>query len=136
VRVVVYGIAGLIISTLAVFWTLESRNDSDSRPRSTSVPHFQTVTVRRVAFTEEPVVSRGQDPMWVQLEHGTIPDDVKQLHVLTDEDCTPDAAGVSHCLNRVRFQTAGGWGSASIRHHHKMSEESCLAPGEIVEIAA
>jgi hypothetical protein len=100
------------------------------------VPHFQTETVRRIAFTQDPIISRGQDPMWVQLEHGMIPDDVNQLFILTDEDCTPDADGVSHCLNRVRFQTAAGWGSASIRHHHKMSEESCLAPGEIVEIAA
>jgi hypothetical protein len=136
VRAVVYGVVGLIFTTIAVILIVESRAGSGTRQGSVSVPNFQTGTVRRVAFTEEPVVSRGQHPMWVQLQHGTIPAEVKQPHFLTAEDCTPDAEGVSHWLNRVRFQSASSWGSASIRHHHRMSEESCLAPGEIVEVVA
>jgi hypothetical protein len=130
------GIAGLVIALLAVIWITDARNDARTELDTAPVPHFQTATERQIAFTDAAQVSRGQDPMLVQLDSGTIPADVTRLTVLTDEDCAPDQDGVSHCLNRVRFETAQGPGEAAIRHHHRMSEESCLAPGEVVVIAA
>jgi hypothetical protein len=51
--------------------------------------------------------------------------------VLTDEQCQPDAAGVSHCLNTIRL-TSGQ--TIAVRHPHRMSEVPCLAPGERVTV--
>lgn len=101
----------------------------------TPVPHYQADTVK-VRITEEAQVSRGQQPYLVQLESGVIPPEVTHLRVLTDENCQPDADGVSHCLNRVAFTTADGEGEAVFRHRHKMSEEPCLTPEQTVELVA
>ena len=115
---------------LAVMFSLQGRGaDVDPTP----VPHFNTADVR-IEFTDTAVVSRNQDPVYVQLETGVIPPDVSLLTVLTDEDCTPDEQGVSHCLNRVEYPTASGVEYAALRHHHKMAEEPCLTPGQTLEI--
>jgi len=111
------------------------RQDSHADP-GTAVPHFQTALERRVMFTDTAQVSRNQDPVYVQLVSGAIPPDATRLTVLTDENCAPDREGVSHCLNRVAFQTTQGSGEAVLQHHHRMSEESCLAPGESVVIVS
>jgi hypothetical protein len=116
--------------TLAIVFSVQSSGvTSDPTP----VPHFSDADVR-IEFTDGPVVSRNQDPVYVELESGVIPEDVSVLTVLTDEDCMPDADGVSHCLNRVEYATASGAQYAALRHHHKMSEEPCLAPGQTLEI--
>lgn len=88
----------------------------------------------RVEITEDPVLSRGQDPVRVQLESGTIPDDVSHLRVMFDGQCQADNDGVSHCQNPVEFDTAGGTGTAVLRHHHRFSEEPCLLPGTTLEL--
>lgn len=99
----------------------------------TPVPLLRTADVR-VQITDDAVVSRNQDPVYVQMESGEIPSDVTFLRVLTDEDCTPDEDGVSHCLNRIEFDTDSGAQNAALRHHHKMSEEPCLTPGQTLEL--
>lgn len=99
----------------------------------TTVPHFEFADVR-VQITDEPVVSRHQDPVYVQLEYGEIPPEVTHLTVLTDENCMPDEDGISHCLNRVEFETAEGRQEAGLRHHHNMSEVPCLAPTQTLEL--
>ena len=128
-----------ILSALAVFsigaaaYFTMTADDSATDAANTPVPHFRTADVR-VQITDDAVVSRNQDPVYVQLESGVIPDNVTFLHVLTDEDCTPDAEGVSHCLNRIEFETDSGIQQAALRHHHKMSEEPCLTPGQTLEL--
>ena len=97
-----------------------------------SAPHFQTAPHVNVRITDEPQVSRDLDPVLVTLYDGAIPDDAANITVLSDENCQPDADGVSHCLNRVQFETAGGSGHATLQHHHRMAEEPCLAPGQMV----
>lgn len=116
--------------TLAVVFSMQGQ---DAEVDPTPVPHFNNADVR-IEITDDPVVSRNQDPVYVQLETGVIPADVSLLTVLTDEDCTPDEQGVSHCLNRVEYPTASGTQYASLRHHHKMAEEPCLTPGQTLEI--
>jgi hypothetical protein len=134
-KLFLYAFVGVLM-TVAVVGLILSADDSGSASTSaTAVPHFQSTALRTVAFTANAQVSRGQDPMLVQLVDGTIPGDVRVLHVVTDENCTPDASGVSHCLNRVRFVTSRGTGEATLQHHHRMDEESCLAPGETVKLA-
>jgi hypothetical protein len=53
--------------------------------------------------------------------------------VLTDENCQPDAAGVSHCINRLH---APGGVRIVVRHNHRMHEVRCLVPGERVQLRA
>lgn len=99
------------------------------------VPHYQTSTARQIALSEQPTVSNGNGPVVVQVVSGAIPADVTSVTVLTDENCQPDQDGVSHCLNRVRFTSSQGSGEATLQHHHRMAEESCLTPGETLALA-
>jgi hypothetical protein len=128
----IYAFVGILVIAVVAVVAADSGDEAPSSPLATSVPHYQASTLRRVEVTADAQLSRGQDPMWVELIDGAIPDDVTRLTVLTDENCVPDADGVSHCLNRVRFATAGGTGEAVLQHHHRMAEEPCLAPGETV----
>jgi predicted outer membrane lipoprotein len=135
VKIFLTGLACLAFAIIAAIWIMDSR-EQPTDGASVAVPHFQTSQVRRVAITDEVRVSRNQDPVYVQLVDGAIPASVTHLTVLTDENCAPDADGVSHCINRVQFATGQGIVQAVLQHHHRMSEESCLAPGEVVELAA
>ena len=49
--------------------------------------------------------------------------------VLTDTECVPDAAGVSHCRNEIRLENGR---TLTLRHPHDMSVVPCLSPGEPV----
>lgn len=134
-KTILYGLTGLVIALMVVGALIAfDQEGSGGSGGATSVPHYQTGAMRRVAITTDAQVSRGQDPVLVQLVDGTIPQGVSQLTVLTDENCVPDATGVSHCLNRVRFEGPQGAGEATLQHHHRMAEESCLAPGETVSL--
>jgi hypothetical protein len=130
-KTMLYGLIGLAVVIVAIGAVVAANRDEPSGPAA-AVPHYQTGAMRHVALTTGAQISRGQDPMLVELVDGTIPQGVKQLAVLTDENCVPDADGVSHCLNRVRFAGPAGKGEATLRHHHRMAEEPCLAPGEMV----
>jgi hypothetical protein len=127
--VIFFVIAAAVVALAAV--RLVSTQDEPAG--TAAVPHFQDADVR-VSITDGAQVSRGQDPMLVQLETGTIPDGVTHLTVLTDENCQPDADGVSHCRNRAQFTTPDGVQEVVLRHHHRMAEEPCLAPGQVVEL--
>jgi hypothetical protein len=124
-----YIAAAVIIVLVTVNLASRTQGEQD-QPETSTVPHYQIAANTRIWITDEAHVSRNQDPMLVQLEIGTIPQDATNITVLTDENCQPDADGVSHCLNRIRYETAGGAGEAALRHHHRMTEEPCLTPGE------
>ncbi len=62
---------------------------------------------------------------------GSVPSRPVAATVLSDENCEPDAQGVSHCVNRLRL--AGG-GTLVVRHPHRMMEVTCLEPGEHVMV--
>lgn len=71
------------------------------------------------------------DGLHAKLVSGTMPAAATQATVLSDEECQPDARGVSHCLNRLRL-----WDGSEIqlRHPHVMTKVPCLAPGERVRL--
>jgi hypothetical protein len=135
-----FGFIGVTLALLAIVAVAEDQdNGATRRPAvsvATSVSHFQSSAMRAVRITDRAQVSHGTGPVLVQIVYGEIPADVKWLTVLSDENCTPDSEGVSHCLNRVQFKQVTSVGEAVLQHRHKMSEESCLAPGEVVAIAA
>ena len=62
---------------------------------------------------------------------GHMPSRPSAATVLTDEDCAPDARGISRCLNRVRLASGE---TLSVRHPHRMMSVPCLSPGERVTV--
>ncbi len=52
--------------------------------------------------------------------------------VLTDTNCTPDAQGLSHCHNSIKF---GDGSRITIMDNHQMSRHRCLRPGEQVRVS-
>lgn len=85
------------------------------------------------------VVSKGREPAPSppgQVLHalrlkGSVPKGTVAATVMTDEECAPDAEGVSHCINRLRL--AGGR-VLVVRHPHRMMDVPCLSPGEHIRV--
>jgi hypothetical protein len=71
--------------------------------------------------------------MHAQLLKGKLPSRPLMATVTSDEDCAPDAAGISHCLNRL---TLDGGRKLAVRHPHAMHEVPCMTPGERVRVVA
>ena len=67
----------------------------------------------------------------VQLVKGKVPLSVQSGRVLTDESCTPDKYGISHCLNKVEFANGE---TLVVRHNHNMMNDPCLSPGERIRV--
>lgn len=67
----------------------------------------------------------------VQLVKGTVALEVQSGRVLTDESCTPDKYGISHCLNKIEL--ANGM-TLVVRHNHNMMNDPCLSPGERIRV--
>lgn len=69
----------------------------------------------------------------VWLLRGEIPATAVAARVLSDEECEPDAAGISRCLNRLLMPSGD---TLVVRHPHNMENVPCLAPGERVQVVA
>ena len=65
------------------------------------------------------------------LEEGEMPHGTILGEVLTDTECTPDEEMISRCRNVVGLADGR---QIVLRHPHRMSEISCLAPGERVRL--
>ena len=95
-------------------------------PHGTALPAERTVALS----TAMPAPS-GFDGLHAKLVSGTMPAAAVSATVLTDEQCQPDAQGISHCLNRMRLDDGS---ELEVRHPHDMGKVSCLAPGEHVRL--
>ena len=84
-----------------------------------------------VASTAPTMPSNPSGPLSTELLEGTLPTGATTATVLTDENCEPDAQGISHCLNRMRLADGS---EIAVRHNHRMHEVSCLSPGEMVNV--
>ena len=78
------------------------------------------------------VLRAGSPPEIVHVVTGTMPSRAMAAVTLTDENCQPDARGMSHCLNEL--QLANGQ-TILVRHDHDMRVVPCLTPGEKVQVA-
>jgi hypothetical protein len=96
-------------------------------PHGAPLVERRTVVLRRDTVSPSPPGSL----LHTQLMTGAMPAARTTAVVLSDEDCEPDAAGVSHCRNGLLL--AGGK-RIVVRHFHKMSTVPCLSPGEEVKI--
>ena len=109
-------------------------------PAPSSVPHWveteaTAAGLRSVlVFTgAEPAPSRPGAALNAELLDGRVPAQTEVATVLTDEDCDPDAQGISHCLNKLRLPDGS---VLTVRHPHDMMLVPCLSPGERVEVSA
>ena len=69
----------------------------------------------------------------VDLVAGGAPSAPVNATVVTDESCTPDRYGISHCLNILRLRDGS---QILVQHSHNMSKYACLSPGETVRVTA
>ena len=65
------------------------------------------------------------------LKSGEIPARPVTAIVETDESCTPDAHGISHCTNALQLPDGS---TLVLRHDHNMQAYPCLKPGEVVTL--
>ena len=95
--------------------------------------HQRPAFVRSLAVSTkaEPAPSAHPERMRGLLIDGRLPDGVVRATVLTDEDCAPDAHGVSHCRNKLRLP---GGRTIEVRHPHRMHDVPCMTPGETVRL--
>jgi hypothetical protein len=120
----------LVLLVLTVPWFIGERAFQSHTvavdPHGTALPAQRQVQLSRVM----PSPSRA-DGLHAKLVTGTMPTAATQATVLSDEECQPDARGVSHCLNRLRLRDGS---EIEIRHPHVMATVACLAPGEQVRL--
>jgi hypothetical protein len=114
---------------LAPASTPQTQSSSAPRvdPHGKPLVELRTVVLRRSTVSPSPPGS----VLHTQLMTGAMPAGRTTAVVLSDEDCEPDAEGVSHCRNGLLL--AGGK-KIVVRHYHKMSTVPCLSPGEKVQI--
>jgi len=95
--------------------------------------HQQPASVRSLAVTTEgePAPSTHPQRLRALLLNGRLPAGVVTATVLTDEDCAPDAQGVSHCRNKLRLPSGK---TIEVRHPHRMHDVACMTPGESVRV--
>lgn len=119
--------AGLILVVVLASCGSKGKGSSPA-PTSTKVSSVAKLRTVRV-FASEPAPSPSATDLRARLEKGKLPAGTVKATVLTDENCEPDAHGISHCRNRVRL--ANGQ-TLTLRHPHEMHMVPCLAPGEKV----
>ena len=120
------GVLALGASALAIGHSSQSHDSPAVDPHGTALPAQRQVQLSRVM----PAPS-DYDGLHAQLIGGTMPAARVEATVLTDEQCQPDAHGVSHCLNRMRLADGS---VIQVRHPHDMSRVPCLSPGEHVRL--
>ncbi|MGZ4127973.1 MAG: hypothetical protein ACXVEX_07495 [Actinomycetota bacterium] len=128
------GVAVLVVVGGLVAVTINSNRSSGEN--AGVVSHGQPILgVRtvRVSTTGLDQLSMANRPLHVVLTSGTMPASTTMATVLSDENCNPDAAGITHCTNRLRMD---GGAEMTVIHPHRMSDVQCLAPGERVRVEA
>jgi hypothetical protein len=95
--------------------------------------HEQPAYVRTLAvYTKrEPAPSAHPKRMRALLTAGKLPGGVVDATVLTDENCEPDAKGVSHCSNKLKLPSGG---TLTVKHPHRMHDVPCMTPEETVRV--
>ncbi len=101
----------------------------------TDSAHSRPASMRTllVSVRREPAASLPGTTMRALRLSGPVPAAAVAGTVISDEDCAPDAKGISHCLNKVRMANGG---MLTVRHAHRMADVPCMAPGERVLVRA
>jgi len=124
-------IGGAVIVALGLAVAVSALSGRDE-PQTAPSPAPTAASSRRLIVSKtDDGVSTTPRSLRATLVSGSLPAQPVTATVLTDENCTPDAAGISHCLNSLRMPDGS---LAQVRHHHPMSTVACLTPGEHVTV--
>lgn len=95
--------------------------------------HQAPATVRTLAVytAGEPAPSTNPRQMRARLVKGKLPSRQVTGTVLTDENCEPDATGLSRCRNELELPNGR---KLTVRHPHRMHDVPCMTPGETVRV--
>ena len=106
---------------------------SGGRSSVTADPaHTAPATVRTLLVSESQApVSQPGLVLHGRLVGGHMPMAATMGEVMSDEDCAPDAMGISHCRNAVRLADGR---TIMVRHPHDMGRVPCLTPGERIRV--
>lgn len=120
----------------AIAFVAGSRHGSGSPAQApVAGTHFpSTDQVQRTVYVysgREPAASPPGPRLHAMRVKGPIPARATVATVLTDENCEPDADGVSHCINRIRLPNGK---TLVVQHPHNMDVVPCLAPQERVTV--
>lgn len=119
---------------LAVGGTLWMSNDRRAPVPVTGTEKTEEDSIRTLVVykkNSKPEPSAPGDLMNARLVKGRVPKGETVATVKTDEDCSPNSAGISNCLNKLRLK---GGSVLEVRHPHDMSEVPCMGPGERVVV--
>ena len=119
------GLLVLVASGVALDRGAQSKHPATD-PHGTALPAQRQVELSFVMPSPS-----DSDGLHAKLVSGTMPTTAVQATVVTDEQCQPDASGISHCLNRLRLADGS---EIQVRHPHNMHMVACLAPGETVRL--
>jgi hypothetical protein len=97
--------------------------------------HKPPTTMRRLMVSADraPAPSQPGATMRALRLGGVVPRTAAVGTVVSDDDCAPDAVGISHCINGIRLANGR---MLSVRHPHRMAEVPCMTPGERVQVSA
>lgn len=139
-RRIAVGAASLALTVAVAGALITSMGDSDQPGRAGTPPrpahataHAAPAAIRTLAVStgSEPRPSAAGAAMHGVRISGAIPIKEVVATVLSDEDCTPDDAGVSHCRNTVRLPNGK---TLTVKHPHRMADVPCMTPGERVRV--
>lgn len=124
--------AAVAIGIFAAMVVLSAR-DVTSRGRAAAAAHDadagSPMRILAVGTADSGMMSSRTGPLSASLLSGSIPAEPMMATVLTDENCAPDAQGISHCSNELRLADGR---LMTVRHDHRMTDVPCLSPGERV----
>ncbi len=127
IGIVAAAAAGLAVAFGAVLIAGGGGSSATRDPAHTAPAAVRTLLV---SATTAPVSQPGL-VLHGRLMAGHMPMAATSGTVLTDEDCAPDAMGISHCRNAVRLADGR---TIVVRHPHDMGRVPCLTPGEHVRV--
>ena len=113
---------GILVAVLVQGYT--SKGGDEGAPRA-----GKTIRMVYAASSGTPEVSKPGEPLQTFVIKGKAPAAQTEGTVLSDENCAPDARGISHCHNRIQMDTGG---ELTVVHSHRMANVPCLSPGERV----
>ena len=120
----VWGVIGGVLAVMALSQRAPSGPSGQTAPEA-------GLRMLIVSDAQPAPASTPDGPLHAMLLHGEVGGTPTVATVLTDKNCEPDARGYSHCLNDLEMP---GGAIVSVQHIHRMSEVSCLTPGERVNI--
>lgn len=131
-RKIILATAGLATAAVLVAVGASGCGGGSSPATSSGKPAASQDKMRTliVSSGREPTPSSPGSTLHALRLKGSVPSRPTVATVMTDENCAPDAHGVSHCVNRIRLPG----GTLVVRHPHRMMEVPCLEPGEHIMV--